>query len=54
MDGSLTLVWSGQIDSLDAKFASGEVHSLDFNWDQKDSDGKQVPLANIPLKSNCR
>lgn len=50
MDGSLTLVWSGQIDSLDAKFTSGEVHSLDFNWDQKDSDGKQVPFGEYSVE----
>jgi hypothetical protein len=50
MDGSLTLVWSGQIDSLDAKFAGGEVHSLDFIWDQKDSDGKQVPFGEYSVE----
>jgi len=50
MDGSLTLVWSGQIDSLDAKLASGEVHSLDFIWDQKDSEGKQVPFGEYSVE----
>ncbi|WP_185157222.1 hypothetical protein [Paenibacillus anseongense] len=50
IDGSLTLVWSGQIDSLEAKFASGEVHSLDFLWDQKDSAGKQVPFGEYSVE----
>ncbi|MCY9662765.1 hypothetical protein P5G65_25645 [Paenibacillus chondroitinus] len=50
IDGSLTLVWSGQIDSLEAKFASGEVHSLDFLWDQKDSAEKQVPFGEYSVE----
>ncbi|MEC0264770.1 hypothetical protein [Paenibacillus anseongense] len=49
-DGSLTLVWSGQIDSPDAKLASGEVHSFDFIWDQKDFDGKQVPFGEYSVE----
>jgi len=40
-----TLIWSGALPVLEAGLNSGESRKLEFEWDQKDSDGKQVPYG---------
>ncbi|NOU92453.1 hypothetical protein GC093_04280 [Paenibacillus sp. LMG 31456] len=51
-DGSIKpeLVWSGKILASKSVFKSGESEELTFIWDQKDSDGKQVPFGNYSVQ----
>jgi hypothetical protein len=46
------LIWSGEIPASKAVFKSGESEELTFSWDQKDSEGKQVPFGtyNVQIK----
>ncbi|MFD0677741.1 MULTISPECIES: hypothetical protein [unclassified Paenibacillus] len=44
------LVWSGKIPESKALFKSGGSEELTFSWDQKDSDGKQVPFGNYSVQ----
>jgi hypothetical protein len=38
-------VWSGKLPVLKSRFQSGTAGVFKFKWDQKDSDGKQVPFG---------
>jgi hypothetical protein len=48
------IVWSGKLPPLTASFAKAERYiysrELSFTWDQKDSDGKQVPFGNYRVQ----